>query len=135
MNLEEADQTRTETGRFEKAETATPETQSTPHDEGVPRSREAGLPIACIGASTGGLEALEFFLEESAGRQRPPGCRCFARDAERLHEMKDRFTLPALFLIFVILAAGIVTAGCLYYGRQQDKYRTEVEHKLATSRN
>ena len=45
--------------------------------------------------------------------------------------MKDRFTLPALFLIFVILAAGIVTAGYFYYGRQQARYRTEVEHKLA----
>ena len=45
--------------------------------------------------------------------------------------MKEQFTLPALVLIFVILAAGIIAAGCLYYGRQQDKYRTEVEHKLA----
>ena len=45
--------------------------------------------------------------------------------------MKDKFTLPVLFLIFVTLAAGIVAAGYLYYGRQQDRYRTEVEHKLA----
>ena len=45
--------------------------------------------------------------------------------------MKDRYTLPVLVLVFLVLAAGIVAAGCLYYGRQQDRYRTEVEHKLA----
>ncbi|MHB8902758.1 MAG: PAS domain S-box protein, partial [Thermoguttaceae bacterium] len=45
--------------------------------------------------------------------------------------MKDRLTLPTLLLIFVILAAGIVTAGCFYYRSQQDRYRTEVEHNLA----
>ena len=57
---------------------------------------------------------------------------CFSRAAERLvPDMKERLTLPALLLIFVILAAGIVTAGCLYYRSQQGRYRTEVEHKLA----
>ena len=45
--------------------------------------------------------------------------------------MKDKRTLPVLLLILLVLAAGIVTAGCLYYGRQQERYRTEVEHKLA----
>ena len=45
--------------------------------------------------------------------------------------MKDKFTLPALLLIFVTLAAGIIVAGCLYYGRQQARYKTEVEHKFA----
>ncbi|MGO8745007.1 MAG: PAS domain S-box protein [Thermoguttaceae bacterium] len=45
--------------------------------------------------------------------------------------MKERLVLPALLLVFLILAAGIVTAGCLYYGRQQDRYRTQVEYKLA----
>lgn len=49
--------------------------------------------------------------------------------------MKDKLALPVLLLVFLALAAGIVTAGCLYYGRQQDKYRTEVEHKLAAVAN
>ena len=43
--------------------------------------------------------------------------------------MKDK--LPYRPVHFLFLAAGIVTAGCLYYGSQQDRYRTEVEHKLA----
>ena len=45
--------------------------------------------------------------------------------------MKGRYTLPVLLLVFVVLAAGIVAAGCLLYRSQQDRYQTEVEHKLA----
>ena len=45
--------------------------------------------------------------------------------------MKDRFTLPVLLLVFVVLAAGIVVAGCLLYRSQRDSCRTEAEHKLA----
>ena len=41
-----------------------------------------------------------------------PRASWFACAVERLaHDMNDRFTLPALLLIFVILAAGIVAAG------------------------
>ena len=46
----------------EKQKPGQPETQSPPHDEGGPRSRAAGFPIVGIGASAGGLEALELFL-------------------------------------------------------------------------
>ncbi len=45
--------------------------------------------------------------------------------------MKDRYTLPLLILVFVVLAAGIVAAGCLLYRSQRDGCRTEAEHKLA----
>ena len=45
--------------------------------------------------------------------------------------MKDRYTLPVLLLVFVVLAAGIVAAGCLLYRSQRDSCRTEAEHKLA----
>ena len=45
--------------------------------------------------------------------------------------MKDRYTLPVLLLVFVVLAAGIVAAGCLLYRSQQDSCRTKAEHKLA----
>ena len=45
--------------------------------------------------------------------------------------MKDRFTLPVLLLVFVVLAAGIVVAGCVLYRSQRDSCRTEAEHKLA----
>ncbi len=45
--------------------------------------------------------------------------------------MKDRYTLPVLLLVFVILAAGIVAAGGLLYRSQQERYQTVVEHKLA----
>ena len=45
--------------------------------------------------------------------------------------MRDRYTLPILLLVFVVLAAGIVTAGCLLYRSQRDSCRTVAEHKLA----
>ena len=45
--------------------------------------------------------------------------------------MKNKFTLPALFLVFLILAAGIIAAGFLYYRSQQVAYKTEIEYKLA----
>jgi two-component system CheB/CheR fusion protein len=41
---------------------ARPEPQGTPPEEGGPRSLEAAFPIIGIGASAGGLEALELFL-------------------------------------------------------------------------
>jgi len=44
--------------------------------------------------------------------------------------MKNRFTLPVLLLVFVVLAAGVVAAGCLLYRSQRDSCRTEAEHKL-----
>ncbi|MHB0956301.1 MAG: sensor histidine kinase [Pirellulaceae bacterium] len=45
--------------------------------------------------------------------------------------MKDNNVRPVLFLIFFILAAGIVAAGFFYYERQREKHRTSVEHMLA----
>ena len=45
--------------------------------------------------------------------------------------MKDRFTLPVLLLVFVVLAASIVAAGCVLYRSQRDSCRTEAEHRLA----
>ncbi len=45
--------------------------------------------------------------------------------------MKDRYTLPVLILVFVVLAAGIVAAGGLLYRSQRDSCRVEAEHKLA----
>jgi len=45
--------------------------------------------------------------------------------------MKDRYTLPILLLVFVVLAAGIVAAGCLLYRSQREGCRTEAEHNLA----
>ena len=45
--------------------------------------------------------------------------------------MKNRYTLPVLLLVFVVLATGIVAAGCLLYRSQRDSCRTEAEHKLA----
>ena len=64
-------------------------------------------------------------------RDKSPTVLCCARGSERLaHGMKDRYTLPVLLLIFVVLAAGIIAAGCLYYVRQQEKYRTGVERQL-----
>ncbi len=45
--------------------------------------------------------------------------------------MKRRYTLPVLLLVFAVLAAGIVTAGCLLYGSQRDSCRTEAERNLA----
>ena len=41
---------------------ARPEPQGTPPEEGGQRSLEAAFPIVGIGASAGGLEALELFL-------------------------------------------------------------------------
>ena len=46
--------------------------------------------------------------------------------------MKDRFTLPVLLLVFVILAAGIVAAGYFLYRNQRDSCRTKAEHALTT---
>jgi two-component system CheB/CheR fusion protein len=43
---------------------ARPEPQGTPPEEGGPRSLEAAFPIVGIGASAGGLEALEIFLRK-----------------------------------------------------------------------
>jgi len=45
--------------------------------------------------------------------------------------MKGRYTLPLFLLVFLILAAGIVAAGCLLYRSQRNSCRTEAEHKLA----
>ena len=45
--------------------------------------------------------------------------------------MKDRYTLPVLLLVFVVLAAGIIAAGCLLYRSQRDGCRLEAEYKLA----
>ena len=45
--------------------------------------------------------------------------------------MKDRYTLPVLLLVFVVLAAGIVAAGGLLYRSQRDSCQTEAGHKLA----
>ena len=45
-----------------KQKPARPEPQTTPPDEGQPRSLRADFPIVGIGASAGGLEALEMFL-------------------------------------------------------------------------
>ena len=44
--------------------------------------------------------------------------------------MKYRYTLPILLLVFVLLAAGIVAAGCLLYRSQQESCRAEAEHDL-----
>ena len=67
-----------------------------------------------------------------SGLQRALGRSCFVCAAERLApDMKDRHTLPVLLLVFVVLAAGIVAAGCLLYRSQRDSCRTEAEHKLA----
>ena len=45
--------------------------------------------------------------------------------------MKRRYTLSVLLLAFVVLAAGVVAAGCLLYRSQQNRYQREVEHKLS----
>ena len=45
--------------------------------------------------------------------------------------MKNRYTVPFLLLVFVILAGGIVAAGWLLYRSQRHSCRTETEHKLA----
>ncbi len=45
--------------------------------------------------------------------------------------MKERFSLTVLVLFFVVLAAGIVATGCLFYRSQRDSCRTEAEHRLA----
>jgi PAS domain S-box-containing protein len=56
----------------------------------------------------------------------------FACAAERLgREMREKLTLPALFLIFFILAAGIVAAGSFYYGSLRQRHRMTVEESLA----
>jgi PAS domain S-box-containing protein len=45
--------------------------------------------------------------------------------------MRDRSALSFLVLVFIILAAGIVAAGCLFYRHQQNLYQAGVERKLA----
>ena len=47
--------------------------------------------------------------------------------------MKNRYTLPILLLGLVILSAGIVVAGGLVYRSRQDRFQTEIQHKLAAS--
>ncbi|MCX5647751.1 MAG: hypothetical protein NTX40_06945, partial [Planctomycetota bacterium] len=44
---------------------------------------------------------------------------------------KARQTPYVLGLIFVILAAGIVTAGYFYYRNYEEQYRAEVERQLS----
>ena len=46
--------------------------------------------------------------------------------------MKDRYTLPVLLLVFVVLAAGIVAAGGLPYRSQQDSCRTLASARRAS---
>ncbi|MHB8972884.1 MAG: PAS domain S-box protein [Pirellulaceae bacterium] len=45
--------------------------------------------------------------------------------------MKPRYTVPVLFLVFAILATGIIAAGCLLYRSQLVSCRTEAEHEIA----
>ena len=45
--------------------------------------------------------------------------------------MKEKSVIPVLVLVFVVLAVGIVAAGCLFYRSQQDSVRTQTERKLA----
>ena len=45
-------------------------------------------------------------------------------------EKKERSVL-ILILVFIILSAGIVTAGYLYYHNHEKHYRTEVERQLS----
>jgi hypothetical protein len=45
--------------------------------------------------------------------------------------MKDRYTRPLLLLVFIILAADIVVAGCLIYCSQRNGCRTEAEQTRA----
>ena len=49
--------------------------------------------------------------------------------------MNYRYTLPVLFLVFVILAAGIVAAGGLLFRSQQARLQTEVEDNLTAVTN
>ncbi len=58
-----------------------------------------------------------------------------AIEGGRSNGMKERHTLPVLLLVFVVLAAGIVAAGCLLYRSQRDSCRTEAEHKLTAIAN
>jgi hypothetical protein len=44
---------------------------------------------------------------------------------------KEKRKLSVFVLIFVILAAGIITIGYLYYRNFEKQYRTEVEHQLS----
>jgi PAS domain S-box-containing protein len=55
-------------------------------------------------------------------------CLCVAERSA--HGMKDRYTLAVLLLVLVILAAGVVAAGCFLYRSQRDSCRTEAEHNL-----
>ena len=44
--------------------------------------------------------------------------------------MKGRFALPILLLVFAVLAASIVVAGCLLYHNELDSCKTRAERKL-----
>jgi hypothetical protein len=46
-------------------------------------------------------------------------------------EGKENRALYVFILIFAILAAGIVTAGYIYYRNYERQYRVEVEHQLS----
>lgn len=47
------------------------------------------------------------------------------------YDNKEKRTLSVLLLIFVILSAGIVATGYLYYRNYEKHYRTEVERQLS----
>ena len=44
---------------------------------------------------------------------------------------KGNRTLSVFILVFVILSAGIVATGYLYYRNYEKHYRTEVDHQLS----
>jgi two-component system sensor histidine kinase/response regulator len=50
----------------------------------------------------------------------------------KLHERSERDALHVLILVFVIMAAGIVAAGYLYYHKYSQQFRTEAENHLST---
>ena len=47
--------------------------------------------------------------------------------------MKGKYTRPGLVLVFVVLATGVVAAGCLLYRSQRDSCRTEADTNLPPS--
>jgi hypothetical protein len=48
-----------------------------------------------------------------------------------VQKVKDKFTLPGFILIFLILAAGLISAGYIYYQNYEQRYRAEVERRLS----
>jgi uncharacterized membrane protein len=50
-------------------------------------------------------------------------------------DIKENRALYVLVLIFIILAAGIVTTGYLYYRNYKQQYRTQVEQQLTSIAN